>query len=121
MKKYKCYLCQQYKLPNEFHKDKYRSSGLSSRCKKCNAELVKKIDRTDYFYQYRLENKLKLQAKWKVKYALKTGKIKRKVCEICGKKAEAHHEDYSKPLEVKWFCHKHHMGVHKQILTSPAK
>jgi hypothetical protein len=35
-------------------------------------------------------------------------------CEICGesKPVEAHHEDYSKPLEINWFCHVCHLKYH---------
>lgn len=41
--------------------------------------------------------------------AVRDGKLVRKPCEICGKeKSEAHHEDYSKPLEVIWLCKQHH-------------
>jgi hypothetical protein len=37
------------------------------------------------------------------------GKVKRQPCEMCGApKAEAHHEDYSKPLAVEWLCPPHH-------------
>ena len=43
--------------------------------------------------------------------ALRDGKIHRHPCCICGSKAQAHHEDYSKPLDVIWFCPKHH-GEH---------
>lgn len=41
------------------------------------------------------------------------GKIKRKPCIICGMKAEAHHPDYSKPLEVVWLCSFHHKEWHR--------
>ncbi len=43
-------------------------------------------------------------------------------CEICGefgqmkdgrRKVQAHHDDYSKPLEVRWLCQKHHHEWHK--------
>lgn len=36
---------------------------------------------------------------------------------ICGNdNAEAHHEDYSKQLDVLWLCHKCHMRHHVGIL-----
>jgi hypothetical protein len=37
----------------------------------------------------------------------------RKPCEVCGEKAEAHHDDYAKPLDVRWLCFKHHREWHK--------
>jgi hypothetical protein len=37
------------------------------------------------------------------------GKIKKLPCEVCGAShVEAHHPDYSKPLEVEWLCPEHH-------------
>lgn len=40
---------------------------------------------------------------------LRAGKLIEEPCRICGNiKAEAHHEDYSKPLDVVWLCNKHH-------------
>lgn len=47
--------------------------------------------------------------------AIKSGKLKRMPCEKCNKiKVEAHHDDYSKPLDVRWLCkrcHDHHHVV----------
>lgn len=44
---------------------------------------------------------------------IKRGKLIKMPCEICGdKKTEMHHEDYDKPLSVRWFCRKHHMAKH---------
>ena len=45
-------------------------------------------------------------------WAVASGKLKRKSCEECGEKGEAHHIDYSKPLEVMWLCRKHHRQWH---------
>lgn len=51
--------------------------------------------------------------------ALKYGSMVRQPCEVCGEaKVEAHHEDYSKPRDVKWLCRKHHMERHKEMLVS---
>lgn len=46
--------------------------------------------------------------------ALRDGKIQPQPCEECGAEAEAHHEDYSKPLEVQWLCMEHHKALHKR-------
>lgn len=44
------------------------------------------------------------------------GKIQRMPCEVCGEtKSHAHHDDYSKPLQVKWLCPKHHKELHNAI------
>ncbi len=46
--------------------------------------------------------------------ALKSGKIERIPCCMCGttEKIHAHHDDYSKPLEVMWLCVVHHKSRH---------
>lgn len=49
-----------------------------------------------------------------VSNAIRTGKLTRQPCH-CGGRAEAHHEDYSKPLDVMWLCKKHHMERHVEI------
>lgn len=47
--------------------------------------------------------------------AVKRGKVERQPCEVCGKKnAEAHHDDYSKPLDVRWLCKTHHEHHHNK-------
>ena len=52
-----------------------------------------------------------------LKTYIKRGKVIRKPCEACGEeKSEGHHEDYSKPLEVKWLCRKCHLNHHKLIV-----
>jgi len=47
-------------------------------------------------------------------HAIRDGKIIRKDCEVCKKKAEAHHNNYEKPLEIRWLCFKHHRKFHKE-------
>lgn len=46
--------------------------------------------------------------------AIRDGKLHRSPCEICGEqKAQAHHDDYSKPLDVRWLCTTHHAEWHR--------
>lgn len=46
--------------------------------------------------------------------ALRDGRLTRKPCEVCGaaRSVHKHHEDYSKPLEVRWLCSKCHREIH---------
>ena len=67
-------------------------------------------------YRSRPEQQPKYKARKAVYYAIAKGKIVRQGCEVCGVyPAEAHHEDYSKQLDVTWLCHKHHAERHGKI------
>ena len=46
--------------------------------------------------------------------AKKSGKLIPKPCEVCGsdKRIHAHHDDYKKPLDVRWLCATHHHELH---------
>jgi hypothetical protein len=65
--------------------------------------------------EWRKRNPEKMKAYSSVGNALRRGKIKRKSCEVCNKRknVQAHHEDYSKPLNIKWLCVKCHNFAHK--------
>jgi hypothetical protein len=47
--------------------------------------------------------------------AIRTGKLLRGPCEVCGSlDVHAHHDDYSKPLTVHWLCAEHHAKHHAE-------
>lgn len=51
----------------------------------------------------------------KIKYSIKLGIIKKQPCGIChSPNSQAHHEDYSKPLDVIWLCARHHRDRHME-------
>lgn len=66
--------------------------------------------------RYRLNHPIKRKAHMLVQTAIRNGSLKRQGCSICGIKAHAHHEDYSKPLDILWLCHKHHMEHHHKMI-----
>jgi len=50
-----------------------------------------------------------------IKYAVRAGQMKRQPCESCGAaKAQAHHDDYLKPREVRWLCVRCHRAWHRE-------
>lgn len=63
-------------------------------------------------------------ARQKVAYAIRRGVLQRpEVCDYCNKpaKIEAHHDDYSKPLEVRWLCKYHHICAHPELRAANTK
>lgn len=108
--------------------------GHVNKCKECNKSDVrvnrlKNIDRYreydrirgnrqgyEYIKKYRSDNPEKYSAHKAVSNALRDGKLTQMNCEVCGREdAHAHHDDYSKPLEVRWLCPPHHKQHHIRL------
>ena len=115
-----CRSCKQDKLLSHFSirsdSKKYRTE-----CKSCRNQKQQKYSKTEAGKivqrnsdQIRNEKfREKRAARSKTYYAIKSGKLLEMPCIVCGDKAEAHHPDYSRPLDVIWLCKKHHTEVHK--------
>lgn len=87
-----------------------------SYCLSCMAAYMR-INRPKYKRKY---SELSREAKKKASARIMTNKYIRKgllipePCRDCGsEQVEAHHEDYTKPLEVTWFCRTHHRLWHR--------
>ena len=66
---------------------------------------------------YRLRYPMKYAAHVLFRNAVRDGKIVREnVCSVCKStyKVEGHHDDYTKPLEVRWLCEKCHKQWHRE-------
>ncbi len=63
---------------------------------------------------WRKRNPEAYKAHTMVSNAIRDGRLKKMSCDICGSKQSlhAHHEDYSRPLNVVWLCAKHHHRHH---------
>lgn len=63
-----------------------------------------------------MTSRKKLRAQRLAGEAIRSGKLVRGLCEVCGtaKNVEAHHGDYDKPLDVRWLCHSDHFKHHAQ-------
>lgn len=53
------------------------------------------------------------ECRWILNRAVRSGRIIKQSCSHCGNiNGEAHHEDYSKPLNVIWLCRQCHAALH---------
>lgn len=123
-----CYPC--HRMREKIWRDKRKAAGLSWYSKKKNKLTTRLRERersksekcrtyhAKYHFQRRNDEQFRQRylARSAINNAIKRGRIKRGACEVCGRiNANAHHEDYSKPLEVRWLCGDHHIERHVQI------
>lgn len=103
---------------------------MKGRCSKCNGEIEPhrqnkqryclSCHRADMrknrpkYGELTEQQKMKANARSYLNAYLKRGKIKKEACSVCGdQNAQAHHEDYRKPLEIIWYCRPCHLDYHR--------
>lgn len=133
-----CIECAERKAFDQFYRHPDMADGYAQVCKSCHKErmrvrrrldpAVQAYDRKRYHEdpnrRLRLAENVKrwnernpegYRAHYVVSNAIRDGKLKRQPCETCGAlKAHAHHENYSKPLEVRWLCAMCHQRHHAE-------
>lgn len=129
----RCSKCEEHKNLSEFHRDSTNASGYRSLCKMCikaymSSPRVREIKRVAQ-QKYAKSNKGKAvetkhsKKRWekvkalgrdKVYYMVRKNLEKQPCCRCGDSKAEAHHHDYSKPLDVTWLCARHHAEEHRE-------
>jgi hypothetical protein len=89
--------------------------GKQRYCKVCHAKHMRET--RPIHSKLKESARVKANARAYLNTYLKRGLIVKNPC-YCGEtNSQAHHSDYSKPLEVVWLCRKHHLEVHKAINT----
>jgi hypothetical protein len=134
-----CFKCHQNQPLSNFYAHPTTNDGRLGKCKDCTKKDVqehyqnnrvaiaeydkqrnqrpeRKRARVLSMRKRRLNSPLKHKAYYLVQRAIATGSLVPQPCIKCGAKAEAHHEDYSKPLDVMWLCFKHHREHHGQTV-----
>ena len=105
--------------------------GHLNKCKDCsradstrhrneNIDKIRAYDRSrgnrqdeKYLKEWRSKYPKKYKAHNIVNNNIRSGNLHKEPCEICGsEKTVAHHDDYSKPLNVRWLCQPHHKQWH---------
>jgi Fe-S-cluster-containing hydrogenase component 2 len=131
-----CFKCGIFKPIGEFYGHKRMADGHLNKCKGCTKKDVKdhyascpaavvaterkrsrsperRAKKLAYNRDRRRRLRVKIIAHDAVSRAIHRGRLVRQPCEVCGTNQgiEAHHDDYSRPLDVRWFCFKHHREV----------
>lgn len=141
-----CFKCGHKKDISEFYAHPKMKDGRLNKCKECTKKDNKnnyvsdrekhaayerrrfksperKAKILEYQRRRRAKDPVKTKARQATAYALRKGKLRRLPCEVCGSpKSQAHHADYTKPLEVRWLCFQHHRELeHGHTVTEQNK
>lgn len=131
----KCFKCGADKALHDFYKHEKMADGHLGKCKECTKkdvrnhrrenESVRQYDRERGIMPHRRERMAAITRRWRkenpegykahtmVGNAVRDGKLSKKPCEVCGSSVvHAHHDDYTKPLDVRWLCALHHSRFH---------
>lgn len=135
-----CFKCGLEKALTEFYRHPMMADGFLGKCKDCTKSYVSMNYRAniDHYVAYDRERFKKPARKAAIREYLKArpaekrkatnltsaairdGRLIKQLCEVCGEMAvEAHHDDYSKPLEVRWLCRPHHLEHHGKVSRAP--
>lgn len=69
---------------------------------------LRKERRREYNRRAKERNPERRAARVAVGNAIRDGRLVRQPCEVCGDRGEAHHDDYARPLDVRWLCFRCH-------------
>lgn len=140
----RCFKCGKRKALSAFYQHSAMGDGLLGKCKECTKADVKANYRSkisqykDYeraraqlparrvaILEYQRTRRSKFPDKYKARTAvgnaLRDGRLERQPCAKCGSdETQAHHDDYSRPLDVRWLCFTCHRKEHGQYAYEEA-
>lgn len=133
-----CIACGESKPLDLFYRHPGMADGHLGRCKECQKSLARqtRLAKLEHVREYdrqraslghrreltkrtvRRERELhpeKSRARSAVQRAIRAGSLARRPCEVCGRAdSHAHHDDYGRPLDVRWLCPVHHSEAHQR-------
>lgn len=112
---FNCDYCNCLTTERESHYKKKKRHFCSAQCySKFRKEYLPKEEHNRYGTGYSLEERQKrVKARSTLNHYLRDKKINRPNCMFCKEKAEAHHDNYDRSLDVKWLCFKHNRKLHE--------
>jgi hypothetical protein len=94
------------------NKDKYKACSARWKSEHPEAVALHRAKYNENYYSRYPERKIAHNA---VNHAIKSGSMSRGPCEVCGttEGVHGHHDDYERPLDVRWLCYEHHLSLHR--------
>jgi hypothetical protein len=110
-----------------FKAKKYRLKHREDTNERCRIWRKNNPERANEFSNRWKRNNVKKRKAQAIAYAaVRNGTRKPLTCEVCfciygiSSKAEAHHCNYKKPMELLWLCPKHHRAWHRVFIAEAA-
>lgn len=137
-----CFRCEQPQPITDFYRHPEMRDGRLNKCKQCtkrdvsknyrgNIEHYRQYDRKRFQWPERKKHQVnalrlhrlkfpeKTKARTAVSRAVRSGRLIKEPCINCGEvKVDGHHENYSRYLDVIWFCRACHHKHHQEMLGS---
>lgn len=138
----RCFKCLCERPLSDFYKHAMMADGHLNKCKDCTKkdvkehrqrewEKVRSYDRMRASRPERVAAGKRIHQRWRAEHpdrwrahniresAVRSGRVIPCPCWVCGAVAEAHHPDYSRPLDVVWLCPAHHRQAHALVANEP--
>lgn len=107
-----CVICQSRERQRMYRADSVAIERLRANDRRRSRNPKRMADNTRKTRERRLARPEEYRARTAVSNALRDGRLERGPCECasedCSGRVEAHHDDYSRPLDVRWLCVRHH-------------
>lgn len=139
----RCFKCLCEKPLEGFYKHAAMGDGHLNKCKDCtkkdvaahrqvNLDRIRAYDRLRAAMPHRVAARAERAKEYPKRFpkrkaatsavsnAVRDGRLQKQPCWVCGDtKAEAHHPDYDRPLDVVWLCVPHHRQTHALVANEP--
>ena len=138
-----CFKCLRKKPLEAFYKHAQMADGHLNKCQECtktdvalhrqqNLEQIRAYDKLRASQPHRMALRTRTVAEYVANFparkkantavgnALRSGRLHKQPCWVCGLNAVAHHPDYDQPLDVVWLCQPHHKQAHALATPQPS-
>ena len=119
-----CAKCKRRVYMNEWYRRPGKAERVRTWARRYRDNNLERVREYDRERGVRDADRIKVRTRAAVNAAVQRGDLVPQPCEVCGTEGkrddgrrlvQGHHDDYSKPLAVRWLCPTHHGELHQQV------